>query len=271
MAHEVQNFQEDVLEASRSIPVVVDFWAPWCGPCRVLGPTLEELESTNGHQWKLVKVNTDEYPELSMQYGIRGIPAVKMFVDGRVANEFTGALPKHAVEQWLSRALPSRSKSLVDEARKAFEAGRPEEARRHLEQALKENPGNAVAAVTMAQLVLFDEPAEAKRLAESVEIVDPVLTQVADGIVIIARLLSMDPPYDALPEGDGKKSYVAAIDALRGRDHEGALEAFIDVIGKDRYYDDDGARKACLALFNMLGAENPVTKLYRPRFNMALY
>ena len=271
MSHEVQNFQEDVLEASRSIPVVVDFWAPWCGPCRVLGPALEELASTNGHRWKLVKVNTDEYPELSMQYGIRGIPAVKMFIDGKVADEFTGALPKHAVEQWLSRALPTKSQSLVDEARETLGAGRVEEARRRLDQALKEDPGNTLAALVMAQILLFEEPAEAQRLVEGVEIVDPVLTQVADGIVIIARLLSMDPPYDALPEGDGKKSYVAAIDALRGRDREGALEAFIDVIGKDRYYDDDGARKACLALFNMLGAENPVTKLYRPRFNMVLY
>lgn len=271
MAFEVQNFKEDVLEKSREIPVVVDFWAPWCGPCRILGPVLEQLATDNGEAWKLAKVNTDENQELSIQYGIRGIPAVKMFVDGEVVDEFTGALPKHAVEQWLARAIPSKSQSLVDEARKAIDAGRNDAARELLETVLSEDAGNGTAAVLLAQQILFDESERARQLVDGAEIVDPVQQQIADGIVLISKLLAMTPPYEDLPEGTGKGSYARAIQALADNEVNQALEAFIEVISTDRYYDDDGARKACLALFNMLGEHHPVTREYRPQFNMALY
>ncbi len=271
MAFEVQNFQEDVLDKSREIPVVVDFWAPWCGPCRILGPVLEQLAAENGDTWKLVKVNTDEQQALSVQYGIRGIPAVKMFVDGQVVDEFTGALPKHAVEQWLARAIPSKSEGILDEARNAIADGRIDLAKELLETALSDDAGNATAAVMLAQQILFDEPHRAAQLVESAEIVDPVLQQVADGIILISHLSSMTPPYDNLPDGKGKDSYAEAVTALTAGEVAQAIKAFIDVITIDRYYDDDGARKACLALFSMLGEGHPITREYRPRFNMALY
>lgn len=105
------NFQKEVLDKSHEKPVLVDFWAPWCGPCRVLGPTLEKLAKANKGAWRLVKINADKYPGLSQRYGIRGIPAVKLFVDGEVRDEFVGALPEHAIRQWLNRALPASNAS----------------------------------------------------------------------------------------------------------------------------------------------------------------
>src|SRR5436190_229581 len=128
MVLEVSDFQADVLEASRDKPVVVDFWAPWCGPCRMLGPVLEKLAATNDGSWTLAKVNTDENQEVARQYGIMSIPAVKLFIDGEVVDEFIGALPEPSVKEWLERAVPSESKARLSEAKAAIEAGESDRA-----------------------------------------------------------------------------------------------------------------------------------------------
>jgi putative thioredoxin len=100
-------FQAQVLDKSHEKPVVVDFWAPWCGPCRVLGPTIEKLARESGGAWRLVKINTDKHPALMQRYGVRGIPAVKLFVGGEVTAEFTGALPEPQLRRWLGEHLPA--------------------------------------------------------------------------------------------------------------------------------------------------------------------
>jgi len=128
------DFQTEVIEQSKTIPVLVDFWAPWCGPCRILAPVLERLAERHAGKWALVKINTDEFPEISTQYGIRGIPNVKLFSDGVVIDEFTGALAEYQIEQWLKKALPSPWTADVERASAELAAGNEDAALALLER-----------------------------------------------------------------------------------------------------------------------------------------
>ncbi len=111
MSHEVQDFEEQVLQRSKQIPVSVDCWAPWCGPCRTLGPVLERMATQADGYWELVKINTEEHQALAAAFNIANIPAVKLFVGGKVADQFVGALPELEIRRFLEKALPSPSRS----------------------------------------------------------------------------------------------------------------------------------------------------------------
>ena len=268
---DVSDFEEDVLRRSHETPVVVDFWAPWCGPCRALGPVLERLADEAGGAWALAKVNTDEQPEPSMRYGIRGIPAVKLFVRGDVVDEFTGALPEPAVRRWLGEALPNPNKERLAAAQQALQAGDREQARTLLEAVLREAPDHAEAQVLLAHTLAFDDPERALGLVDDVGFVGPALAQTKEAIQTVARLVERGRTPDDFADEPGRDVYLAAIDALKRRDFDGALERFIEVIRLNRYYDDDGARKAAIALFTLLGPQHDATRTHRRTFDMALY
>jgi putative thioredoxin len=270
MSYEVDDFQQDVIETSDDTPVLVDFWAPWCGPCKQLSPVLESLAEA-ADDWTLVKVNVDDHQEAAQAYGVRGIPAVKLFVNGEVEAEFTGAKPKHAIESWLEENMPSEAKSRIEKAKTALNEGRHEDAEQLLWPVLEDNPEHDEAQVLQARALAFKDPTRAQALADAAEVADPTLRQMRDAVQTVTRLLELAENPADLPEGDARDDYRSAIKALADQDFDGALDRFIDVVRVDRDYDDDGARKACVALFTLLGEEHPVTQEHRRTFDMALY
>lgn len=270
MTTDVQNFREDVIEASSSMPVLVDFWAPWCGPCRSLGPVLEKLAAEQSDRWTLVKVNTDEYPDESRRYGVRGIPAVKLFVDGNVVDEFTGALPEYAVRQWLDKALPTEEKEKLSIAESLLEEGDTDGAQDVLEQILVAEPTNAAAAGHLARLIAFTDPGRAVNLAQTARTGEPRFVQIADAVDTVALILSRDLESDLEGESGGRE-YIQAVQEMEAGRYQSAIEKIIEVLKKNRYLDDDGARKLGVAAFTLLGDDHPVTRANRRTFDMWLY
>ena len=269
MSYETQDFNRDVIEASRVTPVLVDFWAEWCGPCRILGPVLEKLHAQDSGRWSLVKVDTDRNQEVALRYGIRGIPAVKLFVDGAVVNEFTGALPERMVRQWLNSSLPDPFRHDLERVRVLLEGGKEGDAVEVLEGVLRQDRSHEEARVLLALQIFPHDAARAMELTEGIE-ADSRQFPLADAIRTIRDLRERQENPDDLPEGEAKGSYEAALHALAAGDYDAAIAGFIGVIRTDRSYDDEGARKACVALFRLLGEENAVTLKYRREFSGAL-
>ena len=269
MAFEVHDFEAEVVQRSHQIPVLVDFWAEWCAPCRMLSPVLEKLAGQSIGEWVLAKVDTEEFPSVAAQYEIRSIPNVKLFDQGNVIGEFVGALPERQVAQWLKKNLPSRNQSKLDEATTLIADGRSDQAKPLLEAILSEEPSNQPAKVLLARTYLFENPARAEQLAEQVD--DPQYGEISDAIKTLARLITLGSDHGQLAESPARQEYLAAIVALRDQRFEAALDKFIGLIRTDRYYDDDGSRKACIAIFKFLGEEHTTTQKYRRDFSSALY
>lgn len=260
----VIDFETEVIEASHERPVLVDFWAAWCGPCRVLGPVLEKLDAETD-AWALVKVDTEANPHLAQRFGIRGIPAVKLFVRGEPVAEFTGALPEPMVRRWLAEHLPSEQKERLARARQLLADGDRDAARPLLEDAAAADPDDDETRTLLARTLAFDQPERAAAL------VDGLFNPGADAVRTVARFLTLPDEPDDLDEAPVRADYLAAAHALRDGDVDGALDRLLTVLQQQRAYDDDGARKAIVAVFHLLGEADPVVQKHRPVFNRSLY
>ena len=266
--HDVADFAADVIERSRQVPVVADFWAAWCAPCRALGPVLERLAAGAGGRWELRKVDTDRFPEWAQRYGVRSIPAVKLFVNGEVVDEFVGALPEAQVQAWLQAALPDPLREDLERVRRLLAEDRLQEAAALAARVLAGAPDDAQARVLLARCLWRTDPERALELVEEIGVGERE-GETAAAVRLLAEQVRRDPA--GLPDGAGRERYAQALVALRGGQVQEALRAFIEVLERDRRYDDDGARRSCLALFRVLGEEHPLTERYRTPFSCAVY
>lgn len=270
MSYDVKDFETEVIQLSASIPVLVDFWAEWCGPCRILSPVLEKLAGIHEKEWVLKKLNTEEFPDIAGRYGIQSIPNVKLFSGGSVINEFVGALPESSIEQWLQTALPDPYARQLDEAEVFLRNRKYQEAKNLIEPILKATPEHERARSLLAFSLLSTDRTHALDLVASVD----ESSKYFDAAVTIRtfdQLISRLDDASTLPDSSAKELYLRAIASLAEGDFDDALERFIEVIRNDRYYDDDGSRKACIAIFRYLGEEHEITVKHRRAFGNALY
>lgn len=268
MQKSVFDFRRDVLEKSDDMPVLVDFWAEWCGPCRTLGPVLEKVAAKHKGEFVLVKINTEEYPDVAREYGVMSIPVVKLFIEGNVVDEFVGALPETQIEQWLKKSLPCKYADRLREAEALVLKGDEAGAQGIFEEILSSEPESAHAAAGLVRLLLFSEPDVALGLVDKVE-GDREYAELGESARTLAPLLLRNS--GDLPENAVRERYSGAIEHLRRKKFDVALSDLIEVIRENRYYDDDGARKACIAVFRYLGEDDPVTLKHRRVFDRALY
>jgi len=272
------SFADEVIEASREQPVVVDFWAAWCGPCRVLGPTLEALAEEYGGAVRLAKVDVDANPALASRYGISGIPAVKAFAGGELVSEFVGALPEPQVREFFASLLPSATDDTVRAAEAARATGDLIEARRLFDETLEADPQHEEASLGLAELLIESgAPAEAERaiqLASRFE-ASPRARRVEG----LARFGSLGAGLDegdllgriAKDEGDAEAHYrLGGLLAARS-EWEAALEELLATVRLDRALDDDGGRRVMLDVFNVLGDRHPLTEEYRRRLASVIF
>lgn len=255
-----QNFASSVLEESKRRPVVVDFWAAWCQPCRLIGPVLERLAAESNGDFLLAKLDVDANPQASAAFRVQSIPAVKAFRDGRLVNEFIGAIPEQAIRQWLNSVVPSEADRLVLRGEEAENEGRVGEAERLYRKALDQEPGHPGAGLGRARLAAMRGDTQEAR-----SLLDPLRP-----LPEAERLLSaIEVSEWGQPSADGEGPIRRGQRAAAEGRYEEALDAFLSEVrgGEDR----DEAREAMVKVFDVLGEDDPLTVEYRRRLAAALF
>lgn len=267
-------FDREVLERSHDTLVVVDFWAPWCGPCRMLGPILERLAREEGSNFLLGKLNVDDNPSLARYYGVQGIPAVKAFRDGQVVDEFVGAQPEGLVRAFLQRLLPSEGDAERRRAETLSEQHRWAEAETIYRSLLEDESSaeNTESTLGLLRALLGQgKGCEGQEVLE--QLPDPAAVPESEWLAPLATYLCTAEGADlaAADLSDLEASYLHAAKLIRRGDFAAALEQLLDVLQYDKDYAGGQARSAVLGLFALLGDDSELTRTYRPALATILF
>ncbi len=279
---DARNFEREVIERSLSAPVLVDFWATWCGPCKTLGPELEKRAREGRGRFVLARVDIDQNPELAQAFRVQAVPTVLALVQGRLVDGFQGALPAPELDQFLERIAPAsaprtRADTLVERGRAMAKEGRPEPAIGLLRETLRDAPEHLEARLTLAELLLDSGKArDAKLVLEKVPDETPQAERVK---ALRARLefvasagdpLELEEKVRAAPE-DLEARMALGRALVAARDYPRGLEQLLEVVRRDPLERGKEARKAMLEVFEILGLEDPVANQYRFKLSLELF
>ncbi|AYN95907.1 MULTISPECIES: thioredoxin [Pseudomonas] len=278
----LENFEQKVMEQSFNTPVLVDFWAEWCAPCKVLMPMLASITESFGGALHLAKVNCDIEQELVMRFGIRSLPTVVLFKDGQPVDGFAGAQPESAVRAMLEphvQAPAPEAENPLDAAQLLFDEGRAGEAEAVLKQLLGEDNTNAPALILYARCL-----AERGELDEAETVLGAVtgddhkqaLAGAKAQLTFLRQAASLPDAADlkarlAQDPSDDEATYQLAVQQLARQQYEAALDALLKLFMRNRTYGEDLPRKTMVQVFDLLGNEHPLVATYRRRLYQALY
>jgi putative thioredoxin len=276
----LSSFERDVIEASMEVPVIVDFWAPWCGPCKQLGPLLEKLEREFGGRFKLVNVNSDTNPELVASFNLKSIPYCVAFVDGNAVAQFMGAQPEAFVRAFLERLIPNPAELEHRSAREALAKGQVQLAEDFLKNAIALDPGHAAARLDMA-MVLLDR-GELERARMHFETLGSKAREQTAYEMVRSRIESAEiaaklPPIDQLArrihlnDNDLEARLELAEFLIAKRDFAPAMHQLLEIVKRDRNFRNDLARLKLLCVFELAAAEPDIVSEYRSRLSRLLF
>ncbi|SOY88652.1 thioredoxin [Cupriavidus taiwanensis] len=275
----LQNFETEVIDASRQMPVLVDFWAPWCGPCRTLGPMLERLEAEADGQWKLAKVNVDENQELAAHFGVRSIPHVVAIADGQAVDQFTGVLPESGLREFLARLAPGQGRSPLDDAMELAAAGNRDGAETLFADAIAADPESDAPRLAYIGFLLDGNAIDRARAefaalsprAEQEDGYGALRTRIeamenAAGLPDAATLAGR---IDADPRDLAARMDLARL-MIAQQQYEPALEQLLAIVRTDRGFEEDIGRRTMLSVFEMLADRPDVVSRWRRQLSTSL-